>query len=193
MLTGSKALLDKARPWTLHGMSRDAYKRYSAEGSWYYEVILPGFKCNLTDIQASLGIHQLKKLPAFQKRRRAIIDAYNRAFSIIPEIRIPTERPEVESAWHLYVIRLDLETLNIDRNRFIEELKARKIGTSVHFIPVHLHPYCRDKYGYKPEDFPVAYENYRRIISLPLHPRLSDRDVEDVVEAVTDVIKKFKK
>ena len=102
MLTGStKALLDKARPWTLHGMSRDAYKRYSAEGSWYYEVILPGFKCNLTDIQASLGIHQLKKLPAFQKRRRAIIDAYNRAFSIIPEIRIPTERPAVESAWHL--------------------------------------------------------------------------------------------
>jgi len=193
MLTGSKALLDKARPWTLHGMSRDAYKRYSAEGSWYYEVILPGFKCNLTDIQASLGIHQLKKLPAFQKRRRAIIEAYNRAFSIIPEIRIPTERPAVESAWHLYVIRLDLETLNIDRNRFIEELKVRKIGTSVHFIPVHLHPYYRDKYGYKPEDFPVAYENYRRIISLPLHPRLSDRDVEDVVEAVTDVIKKFKK
>jgi len=193
MLTGSKALLDKARPWTLHGMSRDAYKRYSAEGSWYYEVILPGFKCNLTDIQASLGIHQLKKLPAFQEKRRTIVDRYNRAFRNMPEIAVPVERPGVESARHLYVIRLNPETLNIDRNRFIEELKSRNIGTSVHFIPVHLHPYYRDKYGYRPEDLPVTYENYLRIISLPLHTRLSDPDVEDVIEAVTDVIKKFKK
>ena len=193
MLTGAKALLDKARPWTLHGMNRDAYKRYSAEGSWYYEVILPGFKCNLTDIQASLGIHQLQKLPAFQERRRTIVDRYNRAFRELPEIALPVERSGVESAWHLYVIRLNPETLNIDRNRFIEELKSRNIGTSVHFIPVHLHPFYRDKYGYKPEDFPVAYANYLRMISLPLHPRLSDRDVEDVIEAVTDVVKKFKK
>ena len=174
-------------------MSRDAYNRYSAEGSWYYEVILPGFKCNMTDIQASLGLQQLKKLPGFQTRRREVVERYNRAFSGMEEIRIPAERPEVESAWHLYVIRLNLETLNIDRNRFIEELKARNIGTSVHFIPVHLHPYYRDKYGYKPEDFPVAYENFQRIISLPLHPRLSDEDVEDVIEAVRDVVAKFRR
>ena len=193
MLTGSKALLDKARPWTLHGMSRDSYKRYSAEGSWYYEVILPGFKCNMTDIQASLGLQQLKKLPGFQARRREVVERYNRAFSGMEEIQIPAERPGVESAWHLYVIRLNLETLNIDRNRFIEELKARNIGTSVHFIPVHLHPYYRDKYGYKPGDFPVAYENFQRIISLPLHPRLSDEDVEDVIEAVRDVVAKFRR
>ena len=193
MLSGSKALLDKARPWTLHGMSRDAYKRYSAEGSWFYEVVLPGFKCNLTDIQASLGIHQLKKLPAFQERRRTIVNRYHQAFRELSEIEVPMERPGVESAWHLYVIRLNLETLNIDRNRFIEELKSRNIGTSVHFIPVHLHPYYRDKYGYIPEDFPVTYENYLRMISLPLQTRLSDTDVEDVIEAVTDVVKKFKK
>ena len=193
MLTGSKALLDKARPWTLHGMSRDSYKRYSAEGSWYYEVILPGFKCNMTDIQASLGLQQLKKLPGFQARRREVVERYHRAFSGMEEIRIPAERPGVESAWHLYVIRLNLETLNIDRNRFIEELKARNIGTSVHFIPVHLHPYYRDKYGYQPGDFPVAYENFQRIISLPLHPRLSDEDVEDVIEAVRDVVAKFRR
>jgi dTDP-4-amino-4,6-dideoxygalactose transaminase len=193
MLTGSRALLDQTRPWTLHGMSRDAYKRYSAEGSWYYEVVLPGFKCNLTDIQASLGIHQLKKLPAFHERRRAIVDRYNRAFRDRPEIEVPVERPGVESARHLYVIRLNPETMNIDRNRFIEELKSRNIGTSVHFIPVHLHPYYRDKYGYKPEDFPVAYENYQRMISLPLHTRLSDPDVEDVIEAVSDVIQRYRK
>jgi dTDP-4-amino-4,6-dideoxygalactose transaminase len=193
MLTGTKALLDQARPWTLHGMSRDAYKRYSAEGSWFYEVILPGFKCNLTDIQASLGIHQLKKLPAFQERRRAIVDRYHKAFRELSEIEVPVERPGVESAWHLYVIRLNLETLNLDRNRFIEELKSRNIGTSVHFIPVHLHPYYRDKYGYRPEDFPVAYANYLKMISLPLHTRLSDRDVEEVIEAVTEVVKKFEK
>jgi dTDP-4-amino-4,6-dideoxygalactose transaminase len=193
MLTGAKALLDQARPWTLHGMSRDAYKRYSAEGSWYYEVILPGFKCNLTDIQASLGIHQLKRLPAFQERRRAIVDRYNRAFEDRPELAVPVERPGVKSAWHLYVIRLNPETLHIDRNRFIEELKIRNIGTSVHFIPVHLHPYYRDKYGYRPEDFPVAYENYQRMISLPLHTRLSDSDVEDVIEAVQAIVKKFRR
>ena len=171
----------------------DAYKRYSAEGSWYYEVALPGFKCNMTDIQASLGLHQLKKLPAFQARRLEVVRAYNAAFWDFPELELPSERPEVESAWHLYVIRLNLKRLSIDRARFIEEMKARNIGTSVHFIPIHLHPYYRDKYGFKPEDFPVAYENYKRIVSLPLHPGLSSDEVAAVIEAVADVVKKFRR
>jgi dTDP-4-amino-4,6-dideoxygalactose transaminase len=188
MLTGSPELIEKARLWSLHGMSRDAYKRYSAEGSWYYEVVRPGFKCNMTDIQASLGLQQLKKLSAFQARRREIVTAYNEAFAKIAALEIPVERTEVESALHLYVIRLNLSRLAIDRAKFIEELKVRGIGTSVHFIPIHLHPYYRDKYGYKPEDFPVAYENFKRIVTLPLYPRLSDRDVERVIEAVTDVV-----
>lgn len=193
MLTGDPEIIERARIWSLHGMSRDAYKRYSAEGSWYYEVILPGFKCNMTDIQAAIGLHQLRKLPQFQARRREIVRCYNEVFSHFEELQTPVERPEVESAWHLYVLRLNLDRLTIDRARFIEELKARNIGTSVHFIPIHLHPYYRDKYGYKPQDFPVAYREYQRIISLPLNLRMSDQDVEDVIEAVTDVVDTYRR
>ena len=190
MLTADADLIAKARMWSLHGMSRDAYNRYSAEGSWFYEVVLPGFKCNMTDIQASLGLQQLKKLPRFQARRREIVHRYQEAFRGRCELQVPTERPNVESAWHIYALRLNLETLKIDRNQFIEEMKARNIGTSVHFIPIHLHPYYRDKYGYRPVDFPVAFENYERLVSLPLHPRLSEPDVDDVIEAVLDILKR---
>lgn len=188
MLTGDPDLIARARMWSLHGMSRDAHMRYSAEGSWFYEVVLPGFKCNMTDIQASLGLQQLKKLPRFQDRRREVVRRYQAAFSSLPGLQLPVERFGVESAWHIYPLRLNLETLTIDRNRFIEELKARNIGTSVHFIPIHLHPYYRDRYGYKPGDFPVAFANYQRLVSLPLYPRLSDQDVDDVIEAVRDVV-----
>jgi dTDP-4-amino-4,6-dideoxygalactose transaminase len=193
MLTGAPKLLDDARIWSLHGMSRDAYKRYSSEGSWYYEVVQPGFKYNMTDIQAAIGLHQLRKLPRFQARRQEIARRYNAAFSQFEELQTPTVRSEVEPAWHLYVLRLHPERLQIGRGQFIEELKARHIGTSVHFIPIHLHPYYRDKYGYKPDDFPVAYQEYQRLISLPLYPRMSDQDVEDVVEAVSEVVKQFRK
>ncbi len=193
MLTGDHDTIEQARIWSLHGMSRDAYKRYSAEGSWYYEVILPGFKCNMTDIQAAIGLHQLRKLPQFQARRQEIVRRYNEAFSQFEELQTPVERPEVESAWHLYAPRLNLDRLTIDRARFIEELKARNIGTSVHFIPIHLHPYYRDKYGYKPQDFAVAYREYQRIVSLPLNLRMSDQDVGDVIEAVTDVVATYRR
>lgn len=193
MLTGSPDLINQARVWSLHGMSRDAWKRYSAEGSWYYEVILPGFKCNMTDIQAAIGLQQLRKLPQFQARRLEIVRCYNNAFTELAELQVPTVRPGVEHAWHLYVVRLNLEMLAIDRARFIEELRIRNIGTSVHFIPIHLHPYYRDKYGYKPDDFPVAYREFQRIISLPLYPKMTDQDVEDVIEAVFDVVRKFRR
>jgi dTDP-4-amino-4,6-dideoxygalactose transaminase len=193
MLTGDPDLISQARMWSLHGMSRDAYKRYSAEGSWFYEVVLPGFKCNMTDINASLGLQQLKKLPRFQARRREIVARYHAAFGEVAEVQIPVEREGCESAWHLYPLRLNLDMLTIGRNQVIEELKARNIGTSVHFIPIHLHPYYRDKYGYKPDDFPVAFSNYQRLVSLPLHPRLSDEDVTDVIEAVCDVVKTFRR
>lgn len=193
ILTGNTHLIERARIWSLHGMSRDAWKRYSSEGSWYYEVVLPGFKCNMTDIQAAIGLQQLRKLPGFQARRREIVRKYNEAFAQLDALQTPVERPEVESAWHLYVIRLHLEVLRIDRGRFIEELKLRNIGTSVHFIPIHLHPYYRDKYGFKPEDFPVACREYQRIVSLPLYPRMTDQDVEDVIEAVWDVVSKYRR
>ncbi|MHB1097265.1 MAG: DegT/DnrJ/EryC1/StrS family aminotransferase [Gemmatimonadaceae bacterium] len=188
MLVADPDLIAKARMWSLHGMSRDAHQRYSADGSWFYEVLVPGFKCNMTDLHASLGLQQLKKLPRFQDRRREIVAQYHEAFRSMPELQVPVERTEVESAWHIYALRLNLEMLRIDRSQFIDELKARKIGTSVHFIPLHLHRYYRDKYGYSAEDFPVAFSNYQRLISLPLHPRLSNQDVNDVIEAVSDIV-----
>lgn len=188
MLTGAPELLEKCRLWSLHGMSRDAYKRYSAEGSWYYEVVVPGFKCNMTDIQAALGLHQLARLPAFQRRRREIVARYTEAFSVLPELEVPVEREGMESAWHLYVLRLHLQRLQIDRARFIEELRRRNIGASVHFIPVHMHPYYRERYHYAEESFPTAAGEFRRLVSLPLHPRLTEEDVEDVIEAVGDIV-----
>lgn len=193
MLTGDPDVVEQARVWSLHGMSRDAYKRYSAEGSWYYEVILPGFKCNMTDIQAAIGLHQLRKLPGFQARRQEIVRRYNAAFSPIEELQVPVERPQVDHAWHLYALRLNLEGLTIDRARFIRELKARNIGTSVHFVPIHLHPYYRDKYAYQPQDFPMARENYQRLLSIPLNLRMSDQDVDDVIEAVLDVVNAYRR
>lgn len=188
MLTGSPELIDKARVLSLHGMSRDAWKRYEKGGSWYYEVVSPGFKYNMTDIQAAIGQVQLRRLESMQQRRREVVAQYNAAFGQDEALQIPTERSGVESAWHLYVLRLNLDRLTLDRAQFIEEMRARNIGTSVHFIPIHLHPYYRDKYGFQPEDFPVAYREYQRVVSLPLHPGLSDEDVADVIAAVKDII-----
>jgi lipopolysaccharide/colanic/teichoic acid biosynthesis glycosyltransferase len=187
MLTGAPELLEEARVWSLHGMNRDAWKRYGAGNSWFYEVRCPGFKYNMTDLQAAIGLHQLAKLPRFRARRAAIAHRYNEAFSALEHFQIPAQRPEVEHAWHLYVLRLHLDRLNISRNEFIEQLAARKIAGSVHFIPMHLHAYYREKYGYPPQAFPVAYREYHRMISLPLHPGMNEQDVDDVIEAVTEI------
>lgn len=188
MLTGPPELIDEARIWSLHGLSRDAWKRYSSEGSWYYEVTCPGFKYNMTDIQAAIGLHQLARLESFWARRRDIAQRYNAAFSEMLECEIPTERAGVEHAWHLYILRLNASSFGIPRDRLIEELRARNVASSVHFIPIHLHPYYRDKYGYQPTDLPVAYREYQRMVSLPLYPRMSDRDVNDVIESVSEIL-----
>jgi dTDP-4-amino-4,6-dideoxygalactose transaminase len=187
MLVAARELVDEARIWSLHGMSRDAWNRYEAEGSWYYEVTRPGFKYNMMDIQAALGLHQLRKLPSFRARRLAIIERYNAAFSGREEFQTPAHRPEVEHAWHLYVLRLNSELLGLSRQQFIQELKKRNIATSVHFIPIHIHAYYRDKYDYAPDDLPVTYREYQRMVSLPLSPKMQDQDVEDVIEAVLDI------
>jgi dTDP-4-amino-4,6-dideoxygalactose transaminase len=192
MLTGSPEMMDRARVISLHGMNRDAWKRYTAEGSWYYEVVEPGFKYNMTDIQAAIGLVQLGRLDEMQARRREIVAQYNAAFSGIDALQTPTERPNVESAHHLYVLRLNLDRLKISRAAFIDQLKEHQIGTSVHFIPVHLHPYYRDKYGWKPEDFPVAYQEYQRLVSLPLHPGLQNEEVLDVIAAVSNICEEYK-
>ena len=192
MLTGAPEAVEEARVWSLHGMNRDAWKRYGAGNSWYYEVTHPGFKYNMTDLQAAMGLHQLTKLSRFHARRAEIVERYNSAFAGFQQFQTPAARDTVEHAWHLYVLRLNLDRLNISRNQFISELGARNISSSVHFIPIHLHPYYRDKYGYKPQDFPIAHREYQRIVSLPLHLRMTDQDVDDVIETVIDIAQRYK-
>ena len=193
MLTGDPAFLRRARTVSLHGMSRDGWNRYAEGGHWFYEIEMPGFKYNMTDIQASLGLCQLRKLEGFQRRRREVVAAYHEAFAGEDALELPVERNDVEHAWHLYVLRLRPGVLAIDRGRFIEEMTRRRIGTSVHFIPLHLHPYYRDTYGYGPGRFPVAQSNYERMLSLPLHPGLSDGDVADVITAVRDIVRRYRR
>jgi dTDP-4-amino-4,6-dideoxygalactose transaminase len=191
MLVADQELLDRARVISLHGMSRNAADRYSQGGSWFYEVETPGFKYNMTDMQASLGLVQMRRLAELQRCRHKVVAQYQAAFAQHPAFELPVERPEVEHAWHLYVLRLNHEALTIGRDQFIEELKARNIGISVHFIPIHIHPYYRNKYGFQPDDFPVAHGNFLRMLSLPLHPRLTEEDVNDVIEAVLETARRF--
>jgi perosamine synthetase len=178
----------RARTMGLHGISKDAWKRYSAEGSWYYEVIAAGYKYNMTDIAAAIGLVQLSRLDAMQSRRGAIAARYTEAFNTLPEVQIPAASNDRTTSWHLYLLRLHLDRLRCDRTEFIAELKSRGVGTSVHFIPLHLHPYYRDTLGHEPGDFPVAYGEYLRVVSLPIYSRMSDQDVSRVIDSVMEVI-----
>jgi dTDP-4-amino-4,6-dideoxygalactose transaminase len=192
VLTSTAELVDTAREWSLHGMNRDAWRRY-AGGSWRYDVLQPGFKYNFTDLQAALGIAQLRRHRELKKRREAIAGSYTEALEEMDELQTPIAHGEVEHAWHLYPLRLNLETLTISRAEFIDELHARNVDTSVHFIPVHEHPYYRDKYGWRPEDLPVAHTEFMRMISLPIYPLMTDEDVADVVTAVKDIVCKHRR
>lgn len=191
--TNDERLADRCRIMSLHGISKDAWKRYTSEGSWYYEIIAPGFKYNMTDIAAALGLVQLDKLEAMTCRRLEIAASYNMAFREHPSLEIPKCAPYTTHCYHLYIIRLNLDQLTIDRNTFINYLRDANIGVSVHWIPLHIHPYYREMYGYKPEDFPVASQQYERIISLPIYPTMSDTDVNDVISAVKQIADTFAK
>lgn len=192
--TDDDAMAERMRIMRLHGISKDAWKRYTAEGSWFYEVIEPGFKYNLTDIAASIGIHQLDKASWMRDVRQKYAELYSTAFSDIPELQIPDHGPDPSHhAWHVYALRLRPERLRISRADFIEALKAAKIGTSVHFIPLHLHPYYRDHYHYRPGDFPVSEDLYEREISLPIYPKMTEGDVRRVIDAVLEIVKKNRK
>jgi perosamine synthetase len=179
---------ERMRILSLHGISRDAANRYTPEGSWYYEICYPGYKYNLTDIAAALGIPQLHKCDRFGTIRQRYATLYNEGFKEIPEITIPYVAEDVEHAWHLYVIQLDLERLRIGRNEMIDLLKQQGIGTSVHFIPLHLHPYYSNNTTYAQKNFPVANQAFKRIISLPIYPRMTDAEVQRVIEVVTRLI-----
>lgn len=188
--TDNDELADKLRVYSLHGMSRNAWNRYTNKGSWHYEITFPGYKYNMTDIQAALGMTQLAKLQSMQSTRESIAFRYNQAFSTLSELEIPIDREYARHAWHLYIIKLNLEKISVDRAEFIELLREENIGTSVHFIPVHLHPYYRDTFGFERGFMPQAENVYDRIISLPLYPKMSDSDVQDVIEAVRIVVAK---
>jgi dTDP-4-amino-4,6-dideoxygalactose transaminase len=179
---------NKMRMLSLHGISHDAWNRYGAEGSWYYEILSLGYKYNLTDIAASLGLEQLKKCHALAAVRRRIAEAYDEGFADLAEIGTPSCRPGVQHAWHLYVIQLELERLTLDRRQFIEALREKNIGTSVHFTPLHLHPFYRRNFGYRPGDFANASSVYERIVSLPIYPRMTAADVDDVIAAVRSIV-----
>jgi dTDP-4-amino-4,6-dideoxygalactose transaminase len=186
MVTTADAELEaRMRRLALHGMSGDAWKRYSKGGSWYYEVLDLGFKYNMTDIQASLGLTQLPRLDAYTERRDALVARYRAGLAGVAEIELPQDPAYGKHAWHLFVIRLRPEMLRIDRGDFIRKLGEMQIGTSVHFIPVPLHPYYRKALDYSPGDLPVAVSNYERAISLPLYPRMTDEDVDYVAEVVS--------
>lgn len=186
--TDDDDLAARIRLLSLHGMSRDAWKRYTETGSWYYEVLEPGYKYNMTDVQAALGIHQLGRLDGFIRRRQEIAAMYDEAFSDLSEILLPPRLPGRNHTFHLYPIRLNADLLQLNRSEFIDELRARNIGASVHFIPLHRHPFYRERYGYQPEQFPVCEEIYQGLLSLPLYPKMTDRDAADVIEAVRDIV-----
>jgi dTDP-4-amino-4,6-dideoxygalactose transaminase len=181
--TRDAGLAERMRVMRLHGMSRDAFNRFTATvPSWYYEVIAPGFKYNLTDIASSLGIHQLARADALRARRAQIAAAYGRALAGLP-LRLPCDAPPGDlHAWHLYVVRL-ADDAPIDRDRFIEALFARGIGCSVHYVPLHRHPYWRDRYRLEAASFPHSDDAYRRMVSLPIYTRMTDADVARVAAA----------
>jgi dTDP-4-amino-4,6-dideoxygalactose transaminase len=174
-------------------MSRDAWARYSARGSWYFEVTAPGFKYNMTDLQAALGLCQLKRLKDFIMRREVICGRYDEAFSDVSEIRVPTISPDVRSSRYIYPVLLEQERLRIGRDQFIEALKAEKIGTSVHYIPAHLHPYYQKEFGYRRGDFPVTEFVFDRLVCLPLFPSMSDEEIETVIAAVRRLIAYYRR
>lgn len=189
LVTRNPEIAKRARVMRLHGINRDAFDRFTSKApSWYYEIVAPGFKYNMTDIAASMGIHQLKKANAFQQKRAQIAALYDAAFADLPIIRPPQAAKGDIHAWHLYVTQLD-KSVTVGRDQFIERLYAQGIGCSVHYIPLHLQPYWRDTYRLTPEMFPVSQGIYERTLSLPLYTRMTEVDVARVVAAVKEALR----
>lgn len=188
-----KALASRIKMLSLHGISKDAWNRYREDGSWYYEVLEEGFKYNLSDIQSAIGIHQLRKLERFIEQRTHYAKLYHEALGDIEEIDLPEATRNGRHAWHLYALRLKLDTLTVDRSRFISELKNRNIGASVHFIPIQLHPFFK-KWAALPENqCPRCLELYPRLVSLPLYPSMTEEEVHYVARSVREIACQFRK
>ena len=167
LCTEDEELAERCRSMSLHGISKDAWKRSTSESFWHYDIVEPGYKYNMTDVAAAMGLAQLRKADRMWKRRSEIAQRYNEAFNALSQLQIPNCRDDFQHGWYLYMLRLVLGKLKIDRAQFAEELRRANIGVSVHFIPLHIHPYYRQMYGYQPDDYPVAYQEYLREVSLP--------------------------
>jgi dTDP-4-amino-4,6-dideoxygalactose transaminase len=188
LVTNNQRWADLAEILSLHGISHEAWKRYLAGGTWRYEIVAAGFKYNMTDLAAAMGLVQLARLDSITERRLEIAKRYSEAFGRLPEVEVPVLRTERTSSWHLYILRLELDKLTCTRDDFIEQLRTRGIATSVHFIPLHLHPFYRESFGFKPEDFPVAHREYERAISLPIYSLMTDSNIARVIDAVSEVV-----
>jgi dTDP-4-amino-4,6-dideoxygalactose transaminase len=182
--TADEALANRMRTLSLHGMSQDGWGRFRRAGTWDYVIAAPGFKYNMTDVAAALGIEQLRRVVSLRDRRAHIAARYTAALRDVEAIETPHERDDSYHAWHLYPIRLRLDHLQVRREEFIRELDSRGVATSVHWRPLHMQPYYRDRYGYRPEDFPVAFREWQRLISLPLFPGMTEMEVAHVITAV---------
>ena len=188
IVTRDKSIADRCRVMRLHGISRDVFDRYTTNKPyWYYEVVAPGYKYNLTDLAASIGIHQLKKAWKFRERRAEMAQLYDESFKGLPLVLPPRPSSGDLHSWHLYVIRLT-DAAKVSRDRFIDQMREKGIGCSVHFIPLHFHPYWKDRYQLKPQDFPEATKAYERAVSLPLYTRMSNTDQDRVISAVREIL-----
>lgn len=192
MITASDGdIADKIRMLRMHGIDRDAWKRHHKGGNWYYEVKCAGYKYNMTDVQAAMGLVQLRKLDEFNAQRQLMAHYLTKGLHGIPEVALPHSTENSERVWHLFPILLDIENLKIDRDEFIKAMLAENIGVSVHFIPVHRHPFYRKEYNFSKEDFPVANWAYERLVSLPLYPLMTEDDMDDVLIAVEKIVKYY--
>jgi dTDP-4-amino-4,6-dideoxygalactose transaminase len=191
--TGSKKLAEKVQILSLHGMDRKAWRRYLDQGSWYYEVVDLGHKCNLPDMNAALGLAMLERLEKLQQKRHRAAGWYDAMLAKFDELELPAREKDSVHAWHLYIIKLNLDQLKINRDQFIAELSAHNIGTSVHFIPLFRHPYFKGKYGLTSKNFPNALNAFQRVISLPFFPDLRRDEVRYVADSIGKIIMKYRK
>jgi dTDP-4-amino-4,6-dideoxygalactose transaminase len=188
-VTSNARLADRMRLMSLHGLSADAWGRYSSNGSWDYKIVAPGYKYNLTDIAAAIGIHQLGRAEAMRREREEVAGRYREAFVGVDQIELPAVDPNRIQSWHLFAIRLRLKNLTIDRDEFMVELKRAGVGCSVHWRPLHLHPYYQKTFGWRAKDFPVATAQWKRLVSLPIFPGMLDDEIDHVIRSVKRICK----
>ena len=193
LVTNDDDLADTIRIKRLQGISRDAWKRFGKSGFAHWEQTLAGHKCNMTDLNASLGLHQIKKVERFMTLRKKYVSMYDNAFADVPELETLAVRDYVTSAHHIYIIALQLECLTVDRDGFLDAIQSAGIGVAVHYVALHLQPYYVKNFNTKPQDFPIASNYSERVISLPLYPKMSSADVERVIGTVKDLVKNFRR